>query len=121
MDILCRWRDLLLMTQAPKKKPIPRKRREAPPHFVGDWVRALGRRQVDIVRATGMNEGYLSQLISGKKNNPTPAILMEIADAIGLRPYTLFYQPPPDPKTIEQVAGIDPSVMAQLATQRRGG
>jgi transcriptional regulator with XRE-family HTH domain len=52
----------------------------------------LHKRPIDVVRGTEINEGYLSQLISGKKKNPSGLILAQIADFLGI-PMSYFYRP----------------------------
>lgn len=73
----------------------------------------MGRRPVDVVRATGINEGYLSELIAGNKTNPSAEVLLEIADFLGI-PMQYFYRPPPTREQLDQTAGIDPVVLAKL-------
>lgn len=86
--------------------------------FIGEWIRALGFRQVDVVRATGINEGYLSELISGGKKNPTFEILNQIADFLAI-PVSYFNRPPPDREFIAEAAGLDPKVLARLMQPRQ--
>jgi transcriptional regulator with XRE-family HTH domain len=70
-----------------------------------------------VVRATGINEGYLSELISGAKKNPSFEILNQIADFLGI-PVNYFNRPPPDRDFIAEAAGLDPRVIARLTTPR---
>jgi transcriptional regulator with XRE-family HTH domain len=66
------------------------------------------------VKGTGINEGYLSQLISGEKKNPSGLILAQIADFLGI-PMNYFYRPPPSQEAIDQVSDIDPAVLRRLS------
>lgn len=84
--------------------------------FIGEWIRALGYRPVDVVRATGVNEGYLSELISGKKRNPSVSLLADIADFLGI-PMGLLRRPPPDQEFIREAAAIDPAILSRLKPQ----
>ncbi len=70
-----------------------------------------------VSRETGINEGYISQLISGEKSNPSYGILREIADHIGV-PVAIFEKPPPDPKLTGELANLPPSVRDKLLTQK---
>lgn len=103
--------------------PRPRKGRrlrpEAPePLYIGQWIRALGMRQIDVVRVTGMNEGYLSELCSGKSDKiPGWSVMSGIADALGI-PVDYLRRPPPDQGFIEQAASLDPAVLARLRNRR---
>jgi transcriptional regulator with XRE-family HTH domain len=85
--------------------------------FVGEWIRALGFRQVDVVRATGINEGYLSELINGTKKNPSFEVLNQIADFLVI-PVSYFNRAPPDREFIAEAAGLDPRIIARLTTPR---
>jgi transcriptional regulator with XRE-family HTH domain len=85
--------------------------------YVGEWIRALGLKQVEVVRGTRINEGYLSELVSGKKRNPSYDILCQIADFLGI-PVSYFGRPPPDRGFIEEAADLDPKVLAKLLAPR---
>ena len=85
--------------------------------YIGEWIRALGHRPVDIVRHTGINEGYLSELISGKKRNPSAATLIDIADFLGI-PMSYLRQPPPDREFMQTAANMDPAVLNRLLRTR---
>jgi transcriptional regulator with XRE-family HTH domain len=99
----------------PTRRPAPK--RPSRKLFVGEWVRALGFRQVEVVRATGINEGYLSELISGNKRNPSFDFLSQIADFLGI-PVSYFSRPPPDREFIAEASELDPKVLAKLMTPR---
>ena len=97
-----------------RQRDARRKPTEARPAlFVGQWIRALGERPVDVVRGTGINEGYISELINGGKSNPSAVKMLQIADYLGI-PLHYLYQPPPDRQFIEQVASLDPAIIARL-------
>lgn len=85
--------------------------------FIGEWVRALGFRQVEIVRATRINEGYLSELINGNKKNPSFDVLNQIADFLGI-PVSYFNRAPPDREFMKEAAELDPKVLAKLMAPR---
>jgi transcriptional regulator with XRE-family HTH domain len=90
--------------------------RRPPTLFIGQWVRALGYRPIDVVRATGLNEGYLSELIAGRKTNPSNAVLHTIATAIGI-PWHYLLRPPPSPEFLEEAATLDPAVLVRLRSR----
>lgn len=92
-------------------RPSGRRKRDL---YIGQWIRALRMRQVDVVRATGMNEGYLSELCSGKTDKvPGSALLADIAEALGI-PMDYLYKAPPTQDFIQEAASIDPAVLARL-------
>lgn len=73
------------MAKAPKMPPRL---------YIGEWMDALGIRQVDIVRQTGINGGYLNELISGAKRNPGFLMLSGVAEALGVPVDALRKKPP---------------------------
>lgn len=102
-----------------KKPPIPQSRplREQPQLYVGQWIRALGAKPAEVARATNINEGYLSQIISGAKTNPSRAFLKQIADYLGITVGD-FDGPPPAPELLDEIAKIDPKVLDRLRKNR---
>jgi hypothetical protein len=101
---------------APKSpvKPTRKRPQEATePLFIGQWLRVLNLRQIELVRATGINEGYISELISGRKDNPSGAKLRLISDFMGI-PMQCLFEPPPTPELVKQATKIDPVVLARL-------
>lgn len=97
----------------PSQKRTQRPKRDFRPLYIGQWIRALHKRPADVVRETKINEGYLSELISGQKKNPSGDKLLQIAEYLDI-PMNYFYQPPPDKEFLEQVSEIDPGVLSKL-------
>ncbi len=62
--------------------------------YLGQWLIALGRTQVELHKATGINEGYISQIVSGQKGNPGLDKLQQIAEFLGIPMGSLFKRPP---------------------------
>ncbi len=83
--------------------------------FIGQWITRLGLQASEIAADAPINEGYLSELISGGKGNPSHAKLRAIARAMDIPVTYLFVEPPPaaavdamsqfDTKTIERLKG----------------
>lgn len=84
--------------------------------YIGEWIRALGYKQVDVVRGTGINEGYLSNMISGRKKNPSFDVLNQIAEFLNI-PVSYFNRQPPDKEFIAEAAGLDPGVLSRLVVR----
>lgn len=108
--------DHVLMAGKPRK---PRSGTYQAPRklYIGEWIRALGLKQVAVVRATGINEGYLSSLISGGKDNPSFEVLNQVADFLGI-PVSYFNRAPPDREFLAEAAEIDPKVLSRLLPSR---
>ena len=100
------------MPKRPGKPPNPFKR-QFRLLYVGQWIRALHKRPIDVVRATGINEGYLSELINGRKKNPSGHTLAQIADYLEI-PMSYFYRPPPASETLNQLSDLDSAVLNRL-------
>lgn len=101
-----------------RSRKAPKSRSRAPTtYFIGPWLRALGHKQRDLVTAGILNEGYLSELISGGKRNPSAEIIMDIADFLGI-PVDYLREPPPTPEFIQQASELDPEVLKKLRKAR---
>lgn len=105
------------MAGKPRRPPLQNRTRLVRKLYIGEWIRALGVKQIEVVRATGINEGYLSSLISGTRKNPSFEYLNQIADFLGI-PVGYFNRPPPDREFLTEAAGLDPKVLARLTAPR---
>lgn len=86
-----------------------------PKLYIGEWIATLGRKQVDIAKTADINEGYLSQLISGEKQNPSAHVLRRVASALGV-PLQALDRPPPPPSAMQAIRSrLGASEMAALA------
>jgi transcriptional regulator with XRE-family HTH domain len=81
--------------------------------YLGQWLARLGRKPAEIARSVGVEPSYISNLISGKKANPSGAILVDIAEELGLSANDLYRMPPPKSAT-EAVEALNPSQIATL-------
>lgn len=62
--------------------------------YVGEWLERFGMTPAGLSRSTGMNEGYISSLISGKHDpNPTLKALRKLGRGIGIPVWALFLPP----------------------------
>ena len=99
----------------PSRHKTPRKRHSEPkePLFIGQWIRALGFKPADVAEGTKINEGYISQLISGEKDNPSGGILLRIANFLDI-PMGYLYRPPPGAGFVAEGANLRPDVLVRL-------
>ena len=104
---------LLMAKTAPIPTPEP-----VQALFVGAWIRANGVRPAEVARKTGINEGYLSGIISGKKKNPSTEKLALIANFLKM-PLGDLYKPPPPSGLLDQIAGYDPETVIRLSQKRK--
>ncbi len=63
--------------------------------YLGQWIRCLDLKQVDVANAADITEGYLSALISNPKKNPTAEVLLAISEFMELTINDLYRPPPP--------------------------
>lgn len=81
--------------------------------YIGQWISFLDRKAADVAKKIGINEGYLSQLISGHKHNPSYLMIRAIADELGVGIDTLR-KPPPSGVVVEALRGLDPGVVNRI-------
>jgi len=102
-------------------KLVSRKRQEPSVEssdlHLGAWLRALEVKPSQVVKDTGINFGYLSELISGKKKNPSFQKLTMIADYLGIEVGELR-KAPPAADVLKQISSFSPSALQKLAKRR---
>jgi hypothetical protein len=86
---------------------------DQPELFIGQWLSALGIRARDVARGAHINEGYLSQLISGDKVKPTAGMVKKIGDYLKIY-WRDLYRRPPSRDVIKEASTLDPAVLARL-------
>lgn len=91
-------------------RPIPPRRL-----YLGQWLARLGRKQAECARALDLTPAYISEIVSGKKKNLSPALLLDLSEWLGLTVNDLYRAPPP----IEATEAVDKLNPSQLATLGR--
>jgi len=81
---------------------------------IGLWVAQSGRQQEAIADKVGITDAYLSELISGRKKNPSVHVLRALADELGITINDFFERPPTGPE-IDRLRNLSPSDAAILA------
>lgn len=103
--------------KTPLKGPGSRPRRPNPELFIGQWMRRLGLKQVDVARGARIGESHMSLILKGDRY-PSAGALEDIATAMGTTSETLK-KPPPNEATIRAAADIDPATLARLSQNLR--
>lgn len=62
---------------------------------LGAWLIRLGRTQAEAAEVAGVKPGYISELVSNKKQNPSQGVLLDISEWLGLTVNDLYTAPPP--------------------------
>lgn len=84
------------------------------PLYVGEWVAQSGRQQEDIAAAAGITDAYLSELISGKKKNPSAHVLRALSEELGIT-INDFYRKPPSAAQLDRLKNLSPADAATLS------
>lgn len=83
------------------------------PLYIGEWVLQSRRQQEDIADKVGITDAYLSELMSGKKKNPSVHLLRALADELGIT-INDFYHKPPTAAQMERLKNLTPTDAATL-------
>lgn len=81
--------------------------------YLGLWIYACGMKPAQVCKKLHINPGYLSELINGKKKNPSMEKVHAIADYLGISADN-FSKPPPSATVMEQIAQYDAKVLEKL-------
>ena len=80
---------------------------------MGEWVAQSGRQQEDIAESAGITDAYLSELMSGKKKNPSAHVLFALSEELGIT-INDFYRKPPSQAQMNRLKNLSPSDAATL-------
>jgi transcriptional regulator with XRE-family HTH domain len=92
--------------------------------YVGEWIARLRKKPRAVADAIGISEGYMSELISGKKKKPSMDVLFALVKELGLlRVDDLYEAPPPESvlKNVEQLSPSDQAALSRILSQVKGG
>jgi transcriptional regulator with XRE-family HTH domain len=93
--------------------PSQRHREPPPEVFIGEWLHALDIRPREVSKGARVNEGYLSQLISGQKVNASAAMVKRIGDYLGID-WRKLYERPPNREILRAASKLDPAILARF-------
>lgn len=88
-----------------------------PPLYLGGWLDRLGLKQNAVAVAAQIGKAYMSQLCSGKRDDPKAAVLYRISEAIGVVMNDL-YKPPPPRMDVARLRQYDPRTLDRLLEQK---
>src|SRR5215831_2175004 len=83
------------------------------PLYVGEWIAQAGRKQTELAQAIGITDAYLSDLISGRKKNPSAHVLRALSEELGIT-INDFYRKPPSRMQMERLKNLSPAEAALL-------
>jgi transcriptional regulator with XRE-family HTH domain len=84
---------------------------------LGAWLARLGVKQIRLAEELNITPGYMSEIVSGKKNGADIDLWMDIAHVLGI-PLEALFRRPPDSKAVASVEGLSDAVIAKLSRRR---
>lgn len=93
------------------------------PLYVGEWVSrhlvTTGNQQKDFAAKVGIEDAYLSQLMSGKKKNPSAHVLRAISEEVGITVNDLYRKPPTAAQLdrLKNLSPVDAATLTRLLEQ----
>lgn len=81
--------------------------------YLGEWLDALGQDQKGTADAAGVNPSYISNIVSGRKTNPSGYVMQAIADHLEITMNDL-YEPPPSHSAVAMLNGLSPEAREVL-------
>ena len=86
--------------------------------YLGEWLEALDIKPAKLAIEAEVNEGYLSQLISGDKTNPSPTYVRKLAAVLDI-PWRALFDPPPTAATMDAINRYGPKLLERLARVKK--
>lgn len=97
--------------------PMPKKRTRKPlierKLYLGEWLSRLGVKQVTLADNVGISPQYVNELISGAKDNPSNALILDIAHFLEI-PSDALFRLPPGLAAAAAVEGLSQKTLARL-------
>jgi hypothetical protein len=84
------------------------------PLHLGPWLRRMGLKQIQVARKAGIGKSYMSQLVSGKKDDPSALHVLAISEAMGVTVNAL-YRLPPTQQQVDQVRKLTPEQIVMMS------
>lgn len=82
--------------------------------YIGEWLARLNLKPEHIAKEVGIQPSYLSDMISGKKKNPSARLLLAISEAMGV-PMNDLYRAPPSTSQLEAIKDFSPDLLRRLS------
>lgn len=111
-EISADFNGLLQCRMGKSQKPASR------PLFLGEWLDKFGVSQTVAAAQIGVEQSYIANLVSRKKDNPSALKLLVLSEFLGITVNDL-YQMPPAETAITPIAKISPKAREALIENRR--
>lgn len=94
-------------------------RRTYRPIYLQEWLEAVGAKPADVARAAAVGESYISNIIAGRKENPSAHVLLAISEHLGITVNDLYRRPPPE-SSLSHLTSLSPAALDALLRGRKG-
>jgi transcriptional regulator with XRE-family HTH domain len=75
--------------------------------YLAEWLEVLGHSQTDAAEVAGVGQSYISNIIAGRRPNPSTFVLLRLSEWLGITVNDLF-EPPPDDAIVKAIRGLSP-------------
>lgn len=86
--------------------------------FLGDWIKFLDLKVVDVAKCAGCTQGYISNIARGAKDNINALYLLAISDMMGVTVNDLFKRPPPK-SVVAQLESYSPKARETILARKQ--
>jgi transcriptional regulator with XRE-family HTH domain len=86
--------------------------------FLAEWIEATGHQTGAVASAAGVDQSYISNIIAGRKGNPSAHVLLAVSEHLGVTVNDLYRRPPPT-SVLEHLSSLSPAARTTLSGRRR--
>lgn len=81
--------------------------------YLAEWMEVTGLDQAAAAKAGGVNQSYISNMIAGRKKNPSAYVLVRITNHMQISVNDLYHPPPPE-AALRAISHLSPGARAHL-------
>lgn len=85
--------------------------------YLREWLDATGRDQIGAAAAADVDASYISNLIRGRKPNPSAHVMLLISEYLGVTVNDLYRKPPPQ-AALDAISGLSPKARDSLTRRK---
>lgn len=88
--------------------------------YLQEWLEVTGHEQGGAAASAGVDASYISNLVAGRKPNPSAHVLLAISEYLGVTVNDLYRRPPPE-SSLTALSELSPGARSILIdrTKRR--
>lgn len=111
-EISVHKRSLLPLDMAKGRHP------DTPEIFLGDWLEEFEIGASEAAKIAGVTQGYISNIVAGRKPNINVLILLKLSDRMGVT-VNDFYRPLPNKSQLNALKELSPKAQAAILDRQR--